>query len=354
MASASSASAVKAAAATKASLPKVNVSFSGCGFLGVYHVGSLAAWLDHVNRSVERGADAPMEPGEPPRFVVDNALGASAGALVATALVINYPAASLKTKFMEIAADVKSMTFGPFNPKFNVNKIFGEELDKVLPPDAHRLVENRLHISMTDTSMQNVIHCQFASRKDLMDALICSCFLPAFSAYEVPTYAGKPFLDGGFSNNQPVLDDRTTVRVSPFAGGSHICPDDGTPIDKRFIFQKFAGEKMELSFSNMKRIAEAMTPAENLESLYCQGYQHTDSFIRSGKIRDFFKMPAASSPTTTSPLTVAAAGSTLLRPPPPPPPTPSSSSSSSSADGAKQNQTEDTAANNQPKQAKGR
>ena len=117
--------------ATVSALPKVNVSFSGCGFLGVYHVGSLAAWLDHVNRSLERGPTAPMEPGEPPRFVVDNALGASAGALVATALVINYPATSLKTKFMKIAADVKNMTFGAFNPKFDVNKIFGEELDMV-------------------------------------------------------------------------------------------------------------------------------------------------------------------------------------------------------------------------------
>ena len=38
----------------------------------------------------------------------------------------------------------------------------------------------------------------------------------------------------------------------------------------------------------MKRVMEACTPAENLESLYAQGYQHTDDFIRSGKIKDFF------------------------------------------------------------------
>ena len=141
--------------------------------------------------------------------------------------------------FPSVPCRVKSLTLGPFSPKFNVNKIFREELETVLPADAHLVIGDRLHISMTDTSMQNVIHCRFSSRKDLMDALICSCFLPAFSAYEVPTYEGKPFLDGGFSNNQPVLDDGTaTVRVSPFAGNSHICPDDGTPEDKRLIFQK--------------------------------------------------------------------------------------------------------------------
>ena len=88
-----------------ATLPKVNVSFSGCGFLGVYHVGSLAAWQDHVNRSLaKQERNEPVQPGEPPRFTVDHCLGASAGALVATALVIKYPAGQLKTKFMEIAA----------------------------------------------------------------------------------------------------------------------------------------------------------------------------------------------------------------------------------------------------------
>ena len=44
---------------------------------------------------------------------------------------------------------------------------------------------------------------------------------------------------------------------------------------------RFAGEKMELSFSNMKRIMEAVMPCENLEQLYTKGYQHTDDFIRS-------------------------------------------------------------------------
>jgi len=306
------------------SLPKVHVSFSGCGFLGVYHVGSMAAFQDHQKRSLEKEQKKePPLPGEPPRFVIDHCLGASAGALVAAALLINYPATQLKAKFMEIAANVKSLTFGPFSPKFNANVIFREELEKVLPEDAHIQVQNRLHISLTDTSMQNVIDSQFASRKDLMDALICSCFLPAFSAYDTPTYKGKPFLDGGFSNNQPVFDDRTTVRVSPFAGTSHICPDDGTPEDKRLIFQKFnlsgmfaqrivgtrtpetrfAGEKMELSFSNMKRIMEAVMPCENLEQLYTKGYQHTDDFIRSGKIKQFFfyDPPLPPPPPTSSP-----------------------------------------------------
>ena len=32
-------------------------------------------------------------------------------------------------------------------------------------------------------------------------------------------------MDGGLSNNQPILDEKT-IKISPFAGASHICPRD--------------------------------------------------------------------------------------------------------------------------------
>ena len=38
-------------------------------------------------------------------------------------------------------------------------------------------------------------------------------------------FRGEPHLDGGLSDNQPVLDDRT-IRVTPFAADSHIGPRD--------------------------------------------------------------------------------------------------------------------------------
>ena len=36
--------------------------------------------------------------------------------------------------------------------------------------------------------MKNVLVDEFDSRADLIDAVVCSCFIPGFSAYEVPTY----------------------------------------------------------------------------------------------------------------------------------------------------------------------
>ena len=135
-----------ASCAVSSFLPKVNVSFSGCGFLGIYHVGSYACLKEHQERSLEyiqnqneqekkeitnSSPESEYNNHELPCFVIDKALGASAGALVAAALVVDYPPQRLKSKFLEIAKDVQSMAFGPFNPKFNVNTMFREELNQV-------------------------------------------------------------------------------------------------------------------------------------------------------------------------------------------------------------------------------
>ena len=68
----------------------------------------------------------------------------------------------------------------------------------MLPDDVHNAINGKLYVSLTDTSMHNLIQSQFSSKDELVDALICSCYVPAFSAYEVPNYKGSPYLDGGF------------------------------------------------------------------------------------------------------------------------------------------------------------
>ena len=54
--------------ASVASKCSINVSFSGCGFLGMYHLGVLTR--------LREGQDSNQDP-----FVIKSALGASAGAL---------------------------------------------------------------------------------------------------------------------------------------------------------------------------------------------------------------------------------------------------------------------------------
>ena len=78
---------------------------------------------------------------------------------------------------------------------------------------------------------------------------------------------GEVFLDGGFSNNQPVIEDRSTVRVSPFAGPSQISPKDNThPSSKKINFH-LGMEEMEMSYLNMLRALVAIWPSENLQTL---------------------------------------------------------------------------------------
>ena len=164
----------------------------------------------------------------------------------ATALILDLPCNDLKQKMLEIASQVKSFGFlGAFHPKFDFVDLFQQELIKILPPEAHLKASGKLHISMSDSTMNNVLVSKFSTLEELKDALICSCYLPAFSSWkQVPTYKDKPYLDGGFSNNQPVLCEESTIRISPFAGGSHICPNDG-PEDgsaSRPFISKWGGE----------------------------------------------------------------------------------------------------------------
>lgn len=53
---------------------KVNISFNGCGFLGIYHVGVAAALKAYV-----------------PHMKIESVCGASAGALAAVCLLADVP-----------------------------------------------------------------------------------------------------------------------------------------------------------------------------------------------------------------------------------------------------------------------
>lgn len=252
-------------------VPKISVSFSGCGFLGLYHVGALACFNDYKHK-----------------VHIEHALGASAGALVALAAIVDIPTDFLKTRFIQIVKDANSLPFGAFNPKFNVTKLFQDELGAELAQDAHKRVSGRLTVSLTDLTMQNKLVSHYESRKDLIDAVICSCYLPAFSGYEIPSYKNQSYLDGGFTNNQPILSDKT-LRVSPFASRSHICPVDEPATYANIISTSRIGpEEVEVSTMNVKRLLKTFLPAEDLEILYKEGYDNTKAYLESESIKNHF------------------------------------------------------------------
>ncbi len=96
------------------------------------------------------------------------------------------------------------------------------------------------------------------------------------------------YLDGGLSNSLPVLDSKT-IRVSPFAGGSHICPKDNNASSSSSripdnvltnkVKKSLAGQEMEMSAPNVRRLMNTFKPSSDLDGLYQQGYDLTQSYI---------------------------------------------------------------------------
>lgn len=132
----------------------------------------------------------------------------------------------MTSDFFRVVNEARSHTLGTFSPSFNIQTSLFEGLQKFLPEDAHERVNGKLHISLTRVyDGKNVIVSQFNSREDLLQALLCACFIPVFSGILPPRFHGVRYMDGAFSNNLPTLDENT-VTVSPFCGETDICPND--------------------------------------------------------------------------------------------------------------------------------
>merc|ERR1719400_969851 len=102
------------------SLPNIdfqnlNISFNGCGFLGIYHIGVATALKTYV-----------------PDFRIENVSGASAGALAAVCLLAGVSTDAFAHDLMKAAADCRRLYGGPLNPKFDVCKTIHDSLAKLL------------------------------------------------------------------------------------------------------------------------------------------------------------------------------------------------------------------------------
>ncbi|MBN3312317.1 PLPL2 protein, partial [Atractosteus spatula] len=153
-----------------------NISFAGCGFLGVYHIG-VASCLLEVAPHLIRDAN--------------KIYGASAGALTAAAIVSRACLAQCCEDVMEVAKEARKRNLGPLHPSFNMVKILRSGLHRALPHDAHLLASGRLCVSLTRVSDgQNVLVSDFSSKEELIQALICSCFVPIYCGLIPPLFRG--------------------------------------------------------------------------------------------------------------------------------------------------------------------
>ncbi|EGI67348.1 Patatin-like phospholipase domain-containing protein 2 [Acromyrmex echinatior] len=189
----------------------------------------------------------------------------------------------MTSNVLHVAREARQRTLGPFSPSFNIQEILLDGLRKFLPDDAHIRVNGKLHISLTRVyDGKNVIVSQFNSKDDLMQALLASSFVPLFSGLLPPRFHGIRYMDGGFSDNLPTLDENT-ITVSPFCGESDICPRD---ISSQLFHVNVANTSIELSRQNIYRFTKILFPpkTEILSSMCKQGFDDALRFLHRNNL----------------------------------------------------------------------
>ncbi|XP_063099959.1 1-acylglycerol-3-phosphate O-acyltransferase PNPLA3 isoform X2 [Cavia porcellus] len=159
---------------------------------------------------------------------------------------------------MHIVRKARARSMGTLHPYCNLSSILQEGLQEILPDNVHQLISGRICISLTRVSDgQNVLVSDFQSKQEVLDALLCSCFIPFFCGLIPPTFRGVRYVDGGVSNNLPVLDSQTTITVSPYYGECDICPK----IKSTNFMQVTAGNlSFRLCLGNLYLLSRTMFP----------------------------------------------------------------------------------------------
>uniref|UniRef100_A0A8B9GD47 PNPLA domain-containing protein n=1 Tax=Amazona collaria TaxID=241587 RepID=A0A8B9GD47_9PSIT len=213
-----------------------SLSFSGSGFLALYQVGVVQSLLELAPELLKSACKV---------------YGSSAGSLIAAAVVCGIGLG--KTGVVRI-----SLLWGLLA---NIKAV----LQRMLPENSYQLASGRLHISLTRVvDGQNVMASEFSSKEELIQALLCSCFLPIYCGFIPPSYRGVRYVDGGFTGLQPVSSlEEPVITVSPFTGELDICPRDCPAIF--FCFQIFNGS-IQISIENLCRISYALFPPSTMVS----------------------------------------------------------------------------------------
>ncbi|KAI6176419.1 Phospholipase, patatin family [Aphelenchoides bicaudatus] len=220
---------------------KMSLSFAGCGFLCIYHAGVCAAIKEYA-----------------PELTNNKMYGASAGSIVAAGLICNVCMSEAIVIMLRTVSKANSKALQTLDPTFDLIGIVREGLDRMLPVNAHELCSGRLFISLTRyRDFKNVVVSQFETRDELIQAILCSSFIPFYCGYNPPKYRGEEYCDGGLSDNQPVYD-RNTITVSPFSGESDICPKDEDSAS--LLGVDFYNTSIRLTTNNLFRLFTTLFP----------------------------------------------------------------------------------------------
>ncbi|XP_072235413.1 patatin-like phospholipase domain-containing protein 4 [Leuresthes tenuis] len=244
----------------------LNLSFAACGFVGIYHLGAVGAFLRHGDKLLGS---------------LRACAGASAGALVAAVMITAPDKLEHCKEFTHsFAESVRRQRFGAVTPGYNFMLTLREGIDEILPRDAHSLACDRLHISITHSkSGKNHIVSRFNSRDELIKALLASSFVPVYAGLKPLEFRGERWIDGGFTDSLPVLPVGRTITVSPFAGLQDVCPVHRGRFNTQL---KLANMNIMFSVENIKRLNQALFPpsSRTMNSLCEEGFTDAVRFLK--------------------------------------------------------------------------
>ncbi|XP_063813373.1 omega-hydroxyceramide transacylase-like [Pseudophryne corroboree] len=242
------------------------LSFSGSGFLSLYQIGAVKALLELAPELLK---------------LAPKVYGASAGSLVAAAVVFNVDLDELRNIICDAASEARKSILGPFLPSFNLLTILRKAMKDFLPDNAAQLATGRLHVALTRLSDgKTILVSDFKSKDEVIQALICSCFVPFYCGMVPPSYRGVRYIDGGFTNFQPLYDLQSMITISPYTGEIDICPRD-CPVSH--LCFEICNTSFQLSVQNLSRVSYALFPPSSyiLDEFYWQGYEDAIVYLRT-------------------------------------------------------------------------
>ncbi|XP_054437006.1 patatin-like phospholipase domain-containing protein 4 isoform X1 [Pteronotus mesoamericanus] len=221
----------------------INLSFAACGFLGIYHLGAASAFCKHGQKLLQN---------------VKAFAGASAGSLAASVLLTAPEKIEECSEFTyQFAEEIRGQSFGALTPGYDFMARLRSRMESILPPDAHKLAQHRLHVSITNTrTRENCLVSSFSCREDLI----------------------QKWADGGLTDSLPILPAGRTVTISPFSGRLDISPRDAGRPD---LYVTIANQDITLSLANLVRLSQALCPpsTRKMECLYQRGFDDTVKFL---------------------------------------------------------------------------
>lgn len=89
------------------------------------------------------------------------------------ALLLDLSISDTSEFVVRIVKRANQLTLGTLHPSFDVVGTLRRIFEKIVPENAHKLVNGKLHISLTRVcDMQNVIVSEFASKEELIEVSV--------------------------------------------------------------------------------------------------------------------------------------------------------------------------------------